>query len=894
MEIFMHITDLLIILSYLLLTLAVGVYQGRNLKSMKDYAIADRKYSTPIMVCTLMATLIGGENTIGIAEKVFSEGIIYILMCAAFPLSTLIISRTAAGQIGRFDGCYSVGDIMATNFGDFGKVLTGFMGAALSLGYVAAQIGSTGFLLGYFFQIPYGVGVGIGTGLIIIYTMVGGIRSVTITDVIQLLALLVTLPIICNFGLQHFGGYTALLEHIPADKLTLSPQTISYSHYASLFLIFCIPFLDPAVIQRMLMAKDTSQIKKSLTLTAMLEIPFYMTIGLIALIALAYAPNINANNVFPFLIDEILPIGFKGLVVTGLLAVIMSTADSYLNVAGVTFVHDFLKPLMSKPLDKDKELRLTKIFTLVIGLIAIFIALKMQSIMELILSFVGIWGPVIVVPLYATLYGCKADKKTFIASITTGLSIYVLWYVFGLESTLKLDSLIPSLVANSAVFFTLAKRKKSSQKLQGGLMSMVNSLTNQNIGLESEKPPYGLFSIYALVTYIFPFFLWTDTLSTDPFSVLLRLLAALLFASLFFLDHIMVKQSRYVSVYWYGVLLYCLPFLSTYLLLLNKFHWFWISQGIMAVLILALLVESMEFLKIFIIGVLLGILTFMAVNQDTAFYAGAHEILLPLVYLYGFAVSFGFVFSRRREHLHIQKQQTLKSLAGSIAHEMRTPLAAVMLSGQGLRSSLTKLRTKLGVEEDKTGRGAAITMDIQQMDDISDTLLRVSKQSQGLISMLLNNLKGDFVHQKKTRLSMAEVAKHVMSTFPFEMDDENRVHLEVRQDFEFNGNLEVIANVFYNLLKNALYFIKAAGHGEVFITVDMAAKGGQVTFKDTGPGIENRQLSEIFDPFNSKRPHGTGLGLNFCKRAMESISGGISVTSKLGVHTTFVLEFNCE
>ena len=76
----MHIIDLVIIGVYLTLTLLLGLYQGRRVKSMRDYAIADRNYATPVMVAAVFATWVGGESTLGMAEKIFSSGFIFVFV----------------------------------------------------------------------------------------------------------------------------------------------------------------------------------------------------------------------------------------------------------------------------------------------------------------------------------------------------------------------------------------------------------------------------------------------------------------------------------------------------------------------------------------------------------------------------------------------------------------------------------------------------------------------------------------------------------------------------------------------------------------------------------------------------------------------------------------------
>ena len=127
-----------------------------------------------------------------------------------------------------------------------------------------------------------------------------------------------------------------------------------------------------------------------------------------------------------------------------------------------------------------------------------------------------------------------------------------------------------------------------------------------------------------------------------------------------------------------------------------------------------------------------------------------------------------------------------------------------------------------------------------------------------------------------------------MEKFAFRPEEEAKIHLNIKTDFTFQGNEELSTHIFFNLIKNSLYYIEVAGKGQIYITIQQ----GKVIFKDTGTGIETHILKNLFTPFYSRRTHGTGLGLAFCKRAVESMNGKITVESEYGEHTTFVLEFS--
>ena len=124
----MHSIDLTIIVLYLLVTLAVGLYQGRKISSMKDYAIADRNYATPVMVAAVFATWVGGESTLGMAEKIFSVGLVFIFIFFGSSLNKLSIAYLIAPRMKKFEGMISIGDMMESSYGRVGKIITGTAG----------------------------------------------------------------------------------------------------------------------------------------------------------------------------------------------------------------------------------------------------------------------------------------------------------------------------------------------------------------------------------------------------------------------------------------------------------------------------------------------------------------------------------------------------------------------------------------------------------------------------------------------------------------------------------------------------------------------------------------------------------------------------------------------
>lgn len=451
--------DNIIISSYFLVVLLLGFYKSKNIKTMREFSIADRNYTLPIMVATVTATTIGGGSTLGIISSVFATGIIYIIISFANPLNTFLVAQFFVDKLDRFSDCISVGDIMYKLYGRNARIVSGICGALYCAAAVGGQVSAIGFIVNYFLDLPFWMGVLIGCGAVILYSSVGGVKAVTATDILQFAVLIIAIPMVCNIGLNLMGGYAPLLNKIPQRLLELPNTPSSIGNYVMIFLAFAVPFLDPPNTQRLLMAKNTSQIRNVLRVAAIIEAVLFVVIGLIGLIAVATDPSQDANFAFPHLVNSIVPVGLKGLAVAGLLSVVMSTADSYLNAGGITLVHDTIKPLFKTNMSDLAEMRLTQVVTFCLGTLATVIALSFSSIMSVILFSLNFWGPIIVIPLFAGLLGIRTDAKCFYAGALSGIVAFLIWH-FTIEPALGVGSLIPSMLCNMIGFFIAHKVTK--------------------------------------------------------------------------------------------------------------------------------------------------------------------------------------------------------------------------------------------------------------------------------------------------------------------------------------------------------------------------------------------------------------------------------------------------
>ena len=126
------------------------------------------------------------------------------------------------------------------------------------------------------------------------------------------------------------------------------------------------------------------------------------------------------------LIDYIIPTGVRGFVVIGLLAAVMSTADSDLNITSITLIKDFIQPIF-KINNQNRMLLLARVINILVGSLAIITALQFEHVTDLVIFISGFWGPVILVPLILALFNYIISKKAFIISCFAGAIGFILW-----------------------------------------------------------------------------------------------------------------------------------------------------------------------------------------------------------------------------------------------------------------------------------------------------------------------------------------------------------------------------------------------------------------------------------------------------------------------------------
>ena len=444
--------DYIIIILYLAVILLAGVWSGRGMKNLKDFSVSHRSYGSFVIFATLSASFIGGGFSTGNATDVFTFGIASIVALWGFSLKEILVARFIAPRMDNFPDAISAGDIMEQGYGKAARVITGFFSIIVCAGIVGAQVKAMGIIFNAFLDIKPIWGILIGCGIVIAYSTAGGMRAVVLTDVIQFGVLAVGIPAALVFGIVKCGGFSAIKATVPTGHLAIPATDMTIYAFLSLFLTFLFgETLVPPYVQRLCMGRDASHTARGTMLSGIFSIPFFAITGAIGLVALTLDSKLDPDLAMPHVIRTALPIGVRGIVIAGVISIVMSSADSFLNGAAASCVNDLIKPFRKSPLSDRQGLFFAKLTNCAVGVLAVIFAVKIQGVLNILKYSYNFWAPTIVVPLAAFLLGVRVTKSGFFVGTVAGIAGMLIWNGL-LKSQLGVEGLVIGVFCNLIAF----------------------------------------------------------------------------------------------------------------------------------------------------------------------------------------------------------------------------------------------------------------------------------------------------------------------------------------------------------------------------------------------------------------------------------------------------------
>lgn len=430
---------LTLVFVYLLVTIALGLWAARRVKTTADFAVAGRKLPLIMIVTTTFATWFGSETVMGIPAKFVESGLNGVVEDPfGAGLCLILVGTFFAAKLYRMN-LLTISDYYRERYGRMVEVGCSLIIMLSYLGWVSAQVTALGLvfhlLSGEAVSIP--VGMAIGVASILAYTLFGGMWSVAVTDFVQMIILVAGLAILAVFAGQMAGGADKVVAlAVSRDLFRFWPEPtlheiLFFFAAAITMMLGSIPQQD--VFQRVMSANSVSAATRGPVIGGSLYIVFAFMPMFLVVSALIIMPGQtqalladDPQKILPTLVMEKMPFAMQVLFFGALLSAIKSTASATLLAPSVTFTENIWRQFVPAAGDKQ-ELRTMRITVLVFGacVLAYAIAMEGTPIYELVSGAYQVPLVGAFVPLVFGLYWKRASTQGAIAAVVAGIGTWL-------------------------------------------------------------------------------------------------------------------------------------------------------------------------------------------------------------------------------------------------------------------------------------------------------------------------------------------------------------------------------------------------------------------------------------------------------------------------------------
>lgn len=427
--------------------------------------------------------------------------------------------------------------------------------------------------------------------------------------------------------------------------------------------------------------------------------------------------------------------------------------------------------------------------------------------------------------------------------------------------------------------------------------------------MHSFGPPrlmyMGWIGVFGFVSFYFLRFTRPNPNLLDDIEV--RIISLILMLGLALKNYWPDRLRRYYILWSYATLVIGLAFFSVYVGLERGGGVVAMSNCFIAMCFLALLTDWRNLIAMLAMAITASIALFNVTSPDQPI---PRDLLaqLPAYALIGLG---GYLFSYSIEQVEHERKlleqqahnerriAALGDTLGFVAHELNTPLAT-------MRGCVSVLRNRYHAAAPEQGRGNMVQMTQRTPHEITQVLERSERAAlycQTLISRFVQSAKEASPGAVVPPVTATELITALMTEFPFEEGQREWVSSNVATDFLLNGRRDLLYLVFCTITKNAMQALREQSVPSLEISASVTPHAehegvhrGWISFKDNGHGVPSALLDKLTnEPVTTRADDGgTGMGLLFCRRVMESAGGTLHVTSELGKGTTVVLEFDLE
>lgn len=919
--------DITIVVLFLLSTLIIGLGHGRSVTNIKEYALGGRNFSTGALVATLVATVLGGGAFATKLSRTYSDGLYYVIPSFGMAVSYLILAKLFVPRMGEFLGKTSIAEAMGDMYGQKVRIITALSGTIGSVGGIAIQFKVFGSIITYFAEFSPLQGILLSASIVTVYSAIGGVKAVTFTDFVQSITFGLAMPIIgvmiWNHAYYEGFSFAHMAEHSKNFDIVevLDISTPEFWSMVALFLYYVLPSLKPFIFQRISMGRDISQVKKAFVISSVVLMVMTIAMQLIPFLLYNIDPTVKTSALLGYMIEKYTIAGFKGMVVAGVLALAMSTADSIINSSSVLFANDICKPYGIAP---NKELAVSKIFAIVLGIAGVLLAVVAKDLLSIILIANSFYMPIVTAPMMISILGFRSSTKSVLIGMGAGGITVLVWKIIGINADPIAIAMLVNIIFLVGSHYLLKQEGGwvgiKDQKSLDATREVSNNVQPKDKSIiafckrhaPTDDLPYISLGVYIVIYAITTMYLTQSELAVmDKNYFILVMYQMILVSGILLIIYPVwpntISTSNKIAlakILWYFIIFIMLVVFNTFFAIIAHFEGLQLSVFTTNLLIVSVLAGWRASIWMILIGCYLGILLHSYYNPlyNLDVTVGSPGFIMSYVaVLVGAALMLFFkpkqdnleeaeakVNNLENEVTHLDHElldlsgrvvhysqrvsdqekeierlgATAQKILNNVNHELRLPIGNVMNFSDMLHEALQKSDKKL--------------------QELSEA---VFKSSTRVSTMILNML--DLATIKVKQIDLLKKTINFGELVEDRVRRCRKIYLQGKRiDFELSIQPEIMISIdpnyvrqmVDNIIINAISYSK---DGLIKVIVKKENDHSLLIVEDEGIGIAEEDLYDIFNPFKmgsktESKAEGRGIGLALCKSVVEAHDGKIT------------------
>ena len=423
---------LITILLYLLVLFVFGLRFVKKLKKKEDFLIAGRSLTAPVLVGTLLATWMGSGDIFSVSDLSYNHGFSSLIGSSGGWLGIIIV-YFIAGRVRRF-GQFTVPDILEARYNKWARILATFTTIIAYVTIVSYQFRGGGWVLNIITEgrVQEKHAMALVAVFVITYTLLAGMLSVAYLDVLNGILMITAIFISVPFLIHHVGG----MDYIVAN---VTPR--GHSILGNMTMVQAMGYFVPTLLlalgngnmyQRFFSAKNENEAKKSVIGWVIGVILLGIALQSLAVIGSSYFKGLEAKEAGKIILlvaHKGVPVAVGCALIAAVVAIIISTANSFLLVPATNVVQDIYQRFINPDLPDKKMILLSRAVVVVLGIISFSLISFFPRILDAAYAAYTVYGAGITPALIAVFFWKRATVSGGVLSILGGLSVTIIWEV---------------------------------------------------------------------------------------------------------------------------------------------------------------------------------------------------------------------------------------------------------------------------------------------------------------------------------------------------------------------------------------------------------------------------------------------------------------------------------